>query len=80
MGCGDVIVASRCARNSWSAYKTNSLTNPIIGCQLVCVLLLECIVGLVARRRRRNHDLSRGDLLSLGATWEPRQSVETFAK
>jgi hypothetical protein len=46
-------------------YKTNSLTNAIVGCQLVCMLLLECIVGMVARRRRRNHDPSRGDLLSL---------------
>jgi hypothetical protein len=74
-------VASRCARNSWSGYKTNSLTNPIVGCQLVCILFFQCIVGMVAHGGAAvTTTPSRGDLLSLGATWQPRQTVETFAK
>jgi hypothetical protein len=60
------------------AYKTSSLTNPILGCQLVCRLLLECIVDMAACAPPYPRSLmGRSAFTSLGATWKPRQSVET---
>src|SRR6516165_4470551 len=45
------------------------------------MLLLECIVGMAARRRRRNYDPSGATCLHVfRSDMGPRQSVETFAQ